>query len=273
MFDPFARVTAGLVLLGVVLAGCDTVPGPRDVGTPPHVFDFSFSPQRIAFEQLPPGQIEGDVARVPLSLRVTVRDDDGDLEEVRYLIRPPLSDAEVLDTGVMAPVGNGVYAAETQLTLARSAVGTYTVLVVAADAAGHLSNQVRGELTFEATGRPPVIEAVEMPERVTRPGPGEEPVLIPIVATVTDPDGLENIARVEMEVVPGGSVFFLCDDGGEGACNAGASSGDAEAGDGRFTITIQLTSDNAPGETTFRFRAIDRSGLESEPVERTITVE
>ena len=69
-------------------------------------------------------------------------------------------------------------------------------------------------------------------------------------------------------------MLQLCDDGGDGVCNPGfGSSGDETAGDGRFTITLQLDSSNAAGETTFEFRAIDRAGLVSETVTRTIIVE
>ncbi|QXD14606.1 hypothetical protein GQ464_014390 [Rhodocaloribacter litoris] len=273
MRDFSVRIAAGACLFGLLLAGCDSVPGPPADTRPPLLSGFSFSPQRIVLEELPPGQIEGDLVRVPLELGVTARDEDGDLETVRFLVRPPLSSTEVVAQGEMTAAGDGRYVAGPVLEFSRGEVGVYTVLVFAVDAAGQFSNQARGELVFEAAGRPPVIEDVEMPERVTRPAPGENPLAIPIVAVVSDPDGLENIARVEMQVVPGGAVFRLCDDGGDGACNPGASSGDAVAGDGRFTITVQLTSDNAPGQTTFRFRAVDRAGLESEPVERTITVE
>ncbi len=268
--------TAGLCLLGGVLAGCDSAPGPPSPDErPPVLFDFDFSPRSVVFEQLPPDQIAGDLVRVPVELSVSARDADGDLETVRFLVQPPFSTSETVAAGEMTPAGNGRFTATATVEIPKSDVGVYSVVVFAVDGAGQMSNQARGEFAFEATGEPPVIEDVALPERVTRPAPGEDPVLIPIVATVSDPDGLANIARVEMQVLPIGSVILqLCDDGGEGACNPGfGSSGDETAGDGRFTITLQLDSSNAPGETTFEFRAIDRAGLTSETVTRTITVE
>jgi hypothetical protein len=45
------------------------------------------------------------------------------------------------------------------------------------------------------------------------------------------------------------------------------------AGDGRFTLTVQVESANAPGENTFAFQAFDRSNLESEVVLKSITVQ
>ncbi len=271
----FVLATAGLCLLGGVLAGCDSAPGPPSPDQrPPVLFDFDFSPRSVVFEQLPPDQVAGDLVRVPLELSVAARDLDGDLESVRFLVQPPFSGTETVAAGEMTPAGEGRFTATATVEIPKSDVGVYSVIVFAVDRAGQMSNQARGTFAFEATGEPPVIEEVELPERVTRPAPGEDPVLIPIVATVSDPDGLANVARVEMEVVSAGIVLQLCDDGGDGACNTGfGSSGDETAGDGRFTLTIQLDSSNAPGETTFEFRAIDRAGLESETVTRTITVE
>ena len=59
--------------------------------------------------------------------------------------------------------------------------------------------------------------------------------------------------------------FDLVDDGLNG--------GDDVAGDGRYTITVQVASDNAPGPRVFAFQATDRAGLESNVVEKTITIE
>lgn len=269
------RAATSLFVPALLLAACDSAPGPVSLNErPPELSAFSFSPRNVVLEQLPPEQ--GDLVKVSLSVQVQARDVDGDLQQVSFVVQAPFIGAEAVATGDLAPTGGGQYAATTTIELNKSEVGIYTVLVFGVDEAGHMSNQVRGSLIFEARGAPPVIEDVSLPERIQRPASGEPAVLIPIVAAVSDPDGLRNIARVEMQIVPVGSgaPFLLCDDGGQGACNQGfSSSGDEEAGDGRFTITLQLESTNAPGETTFQFKAFDRSGLESEPVTRTITVE
>ena len=91
-----------------------------------------------------------------------------------------------------------------------------------------------------------------------------------IVATVSDPDGLANIARVEVRV-NGGSPFLLCDDGGQGACN-GSASGDDESGDGLYTVTFGFGSGNT-GTFSMEFVAVDRAGLESNRVTRTLIIE
>ena len=44
-------------------------------------------------------------------------------------------------------------------------------------------------------------------------------------------------------------------------------------GDGRYTLEVEIGSSNRPGENTFAFQAVDRSGLASEVVERIVVVE
>ena len=158
----------------------------------------------------------------------------------------------------------------------RTAVpGRHTLLVFAYDRSGRLGNDVRGVIDVQAVGTPPEITAVELPDHVTRPATGEPPVPVIVVVTAADPDGLANILRVETRL-DGGGALNLCDDGGDGACNptvTQASSGDATAGDGRFTVTLQVESSNTPGPRVFTFVAVDRSGLRSAIEERTLIIE
>lgn len=272
-----AFLCAALLGAGLLAAGCDSGPGPEAPDArPPEVSAFDFSPRTVLLDALPPDQQAGDRVPVTLTISAEARDLDGDLAQVSYVVQAPFAGADPVAAGDLPPTGGNGFGATITVELDKSVVGNYTVLVYGVDEAGHLSNQVRGLLAFVATGAPPVIEAVDLPERVTRPAPGADPVRIPIVATVTDPDGPANIARVEMQVLPsgGGAPLLLCDDGGQGTCNQGfAGSGDETAGDGRYTITLQVEAANAPGTTTFQFQAFDRAGLSSEPVVRTITIE
>ena len=113
---------------------------------------------------------------------------------------------------------------------------------------------------------PPVIDDVEFPATVTRPADGQPPVPIPIIATVSDPDGPSNVSAVRIAAENGAS-FDMRDDGG-----AGSNSGDETAGDGRYTVTFQIESTNKPGDAPFTIQAEDRSGQESDPVDITITI-
>ena len=131
------------------------------------------------------------------------------------------------------------------------------------DEAGQASNQLIGSLVLAASGREPVIEEVIAPERVERPSTGATPITL--VAVVSDPDGLANVSRVRFWNVEAPSATFGLRDDGQG--------GDEVAGDGRYTATVQIESTNRPGPTTLAFQATDRGGLESQIVEKTITVE
>lgn len=269
------RVSLLGLLAGSVVFGsaCDTAPGPSDPDPrPPIVSDFSYAPQAVLVDQLPPSQVVNGLAQVGLSLQVSVRDEDGDLAGVQFIVQSPGLDGEPVAVGDLQAQGGSVYTATVPLSLPIAVVGNYTVMVYATDEAGQLGNEVLGTISLIASGGPPVIEQVEMPDRVQRPAPGQPPVLIPIIATVSDPDGLANIARVVF-TPRGGAAIQLCDDGPEVACGGVSNSGDAVAGDGRFTITVQLENTNAPGVRTFDFQATDRTGLASNVVTRTITVD
>jgi len=262
-----------LVLAGGLLWGCDALPGaPSLEGRPPVVSDLSFTPDSVDFNALPAEQIRADTALIPLSLAVTARDPDGRIARVAFVVRAPLNTTKPVATGTLEAAGADRYAGETTLRLHRAQVGPYTVLVYAVDDEERLSNQVRGTLWFWATGGPPVIEEVQVPDTLRRPAPGEPPIIFQVVARVSDPDGLENILRVELRV-NNGAPILLCDDGGKGVCGGIPNSGDAVAGDGLFTMTLLLASDNVPGTYTFVFQAIDRTGLTSEEVRRHVVVE
>jgi len=263
--------------LAVLVSACDTTPGvpPSDLH-PPGVSDLSYTPQKVALEDVPLEEIVGDTVRVALAVSVHAQDMDDDLDVVRFTVRSPVPNTEPVASGELTPGADGAFSTATTISLEKSLVGLYTVTVLASDKSGMLSNEVRGALQYDAAGSPPVIDDVELPERVQRPAPGAAPLRLPVVAVVSDPDGLANIASVQMQSVPAGSStpILLCDDGGFGSCNPGFSaSGDAEENDGRFTVTLQLDAASATGTFTFAFTARDRSGLESEPVTRSIIIE
>lgn len=244
-----------LVALGaaLLLAGCDSVTDGQPLDArPPEVSAFAFSPDSLDFDDV---ATPGDSAAVELALSVRAADPDGEIDRVRYTVTGPF-EGEIA-AGTMEPTGDGAYAATASFRLGRDQRGRYSVLVYAVDDGGLLSNQARG--TFELTGvglGPPVVEAVEGPEEFRPPG------VLRFVVTVSDPDGLGDVARVEL-TAPAGGVFQLFDDG--------QTFGDEEAGDGRYTAAFDVP-EAAPGPQTFVFRAFDRDGLASEDVPFTVTI-
>ncbi|MDE2996715.1 MAG: hypothetical protein OXT73_08265 [Bacteroidota bacterium] len=253
-----------------LFAGCDSAPGPPDLdASAPEVSSIQVTPNLLALDQLPGG---GDTVTATVSVSADLDDADGDLATFYVVIRTSEANQAPLATTEMSVPGSGRIQAQLELTVPRAGGGPFFVSAFASDTAGHLSNVAFARIDVSASSEPPVIEAIDMPDVVTRPAAGEAPLSIPIVATVSDPDGLSNVAFVEV-IVNGGVSLRLCDDGGAGTCNAGfGSSGDATAGDGQFTLTIQLDSSNSAGTNTFEFSAVDRSGLRSAVVARSIEV-
>ena len=263
-------------LLGLV-AACDTAPGPEELGVrPPLLQDFSFSPQRVVFALLPPEQIVGDSVEVPLSLSVTALGPEQPIDEVIYVVQSPFSLTEPLASGTMQPEGGNRYTASLTLTLSALDVRGYTVLVYAVDQAQRVSGEVRGQLEYVRIfepGDPPVIAEVVLPDTLQRPAEGQPGVSLPLIALVSDPDGLNDVEKVEFWNINTPSArILMCDDGGIRLCGASQESGDEVAGDGRFTRRVFIESTNALGVNSLAFQATDRAGLTSEVVRKDIVV-
>ncbi|HCR49718.1 MAG TPA: hypothetical protein PLL64_06545 [Rhodothermales bacterium] len=254
-------------LFAFLLASCDEAPGPVSLsGRPPVLSNFQYSPQAANLAGLPVSQIEGENVRIPLALQITVTDaDNTGIEAVSYGIYAPGQSVTPLLKGSLT--GNaGQYAATANLLIAKGAVGEYTIRIQAIDRDGLVSNMAFGSFTYAAVGSPPVLASVEMPATIKRPVAGQAANKVVIVATASDPDGLSNIERVVLRTQSGAELLLL-DDGQKTGL-----SGDETAGDGKFTLIIQVGSNNALGVNIFDFQAFDRTGLTSNVVRKSIEV-
>lgn len=263
------RFWGGIFLLvGGVAAGCDSAPGPAAVGFPPELSEFSYTPQQVVLEEWPSEEVVDGRVHISLSVAVTAEDPEGAVVEVGYVVESPLRGVSPVAAGPLAPAGAGRYEAVIPVEIPVGDVGPYTVRLYAVDAAGLLSNQVRGTLRFTAQGEAPVIEEVAVPASVARPAEGESPLVVAVVAVVSDPDGLRNVSRVLFwEAARPEAVFPLRDDG------AVRQSGDVQAGDGRYTAFFGVDARSTPGERTFVFQAYDRAGQASAVVEQVVRIE
>ncbi len=255
----FSTLAGSLAAL-VLLAACDTAPGPAAPdGRAPIVTNFSFSPESVVFERLPPEQQGNGEARIPFQIEVDARDPDGRVAEVRYVVQSPVGGGTApVAEGALQPQSGDRFVLNTTLVLPSGEIGNYTVLVFAIDESNRMSGEARGQLTFFSGGEPPVIELVEAVPEVFQP-----PGTLTLIVTVSDPDGLTNINRV-LGTAPNGNEFELLDDG--------QSFGDAVAGDGRYTASFEVPS-ATPGVQTFSFQAFDRAGLASNVVTKDVTIQ
>ncbi len=103
MLYSFRYTAAILAAVILTLSACDQAPGPLDdAGIPPELSEFSFSPHEFI---VPPGAGNTD-ALVPLSMEVTVRDADNDVEAVSFVVFGNTTLVE----GVLASGSGGKYA-------------------------------------------------------------------------------------------------------------------------------------------------------------------
>lgn len=260
--------------LGLFSVGCDSAPGiPGGDESAPVISSLEFAPAAVNLDTLPAGSIIDGIATFSIDVEVTIDNGTTGLESLFLFVLPPDSRSDTAAETVINLTAGGTVSTTLRVSLPAAETGIYTVKAFVSDKSGQLGNQATGSLNISASSSPPVIESVDIPAMVVRPAEGEPPILIPIIARVSDPDGAGNILRVQV-MVNGDRRLFLCDDGGVGQCNAGfPPSGDAEIGDSLYTLTIQVDAINALGDNEFIFIAIDRSGLESEEVLRTIIVQ
>lgn len=254
------RSALAACLCALALVACDDTPGaPDPFGDPPSITAFSVLPETV--------EALGDDPTVAIepTLAVTVSGGAGDVT-LRALVRDADGDALVAEVEETVGAGGRVEL-RPQFTVPRGAVGAYEITVTTEDASGRVGDRASGVLTFTSPslGAPEVAETLAEPASVARPTNGA--VTVTLLADVADPDGLANLAYVELRAASG-EVFARMSDNGGGD----NGSGDAEAGDGRYTARLRVSSAIPPGEYRYNVVAVDRAGRESAPTPISFTV-
>jgi len=212
-------------------------------------------------------------------ITATVEDADGsgDVARVLYQFFPPAHpnptrQDSLTDTGENgdAVAGDGVYSVSLPSGLIREA-SDYFFRLEAEDKAGAKSKAkivtIRG--VFQ-NPQAPTLSNLVAPDTVQI----DPSNVVQIVMTIDvfDPQGLSDIKFVRFRsFLPNGneatdSPFDLSDDGNT------AVTGDESAGDGTFSILINLPPGTTPGNFLFIFQAEDKSGEQSNVIEHTLTV-
>ena len=243
-----------VALVALTLAGCDAAPGFADEVPRPILAEVAITPAAFS--------LDGDAptATVPLAVSGTL-DAEGAVE-VRVLVR--YAETDSLVTEASAEVAGGAFRVEAPVTIPRGATGEYSVRVTTEGADGRAGDQAAAVLRFDAANLGPPVVAVNTPSAVTRPT-GTRTVTVPLVATVTDPDGRANVLVVVAQVPDGGGVIGRLFDDGENQ--------DQTADDGRYSAGIVVDASFEPGTYALEIVAIDRAGAESAPAPYTFTVQ
>ncbi len=254
-----------VIVFLIFAAGCDSLP--EEVATisrPPTLSNFTYTPRQFDLGTAQPGTVVSGLADIDFAVGVDASDPDGSVSQVNFVLRPPAIGSAPLVNLEMNDEGNGHYSLSHTQQVLEGETGNYTIELYAVDNTGMLSNRVLGTFTLLNVQDPPVIDSVEAPDVVQRPADGS--VSFQLIAVVSDPQGVANISTVlAWNVNDPQATFGLFDDG--------AGGDDETPGDGRFTATVMITADNAPGVNTLAFQATDRSGLRSEAVTVDITIE
>lgn len=248
---------AALLAALTLLAACDTAPGPPPLAPiPPTVADLRLEPAAASVDTLAQG--EAGVV-VPLQLRLAAAPGDAPLARVAYAVQWQFAcQPSVLDaSGEFEALGDGQFVAAPDLEVPPGRRGAYRVSAWAVDAAGRPSNEIGAAFSLTGANQgPPVITEIQAPTEIT------PPANLRFVVLVDDPDGVDNIARAEVEL-PGSGTLPL---------NDTDSAGNNTACDGRYSASFGVPAGVEPGFVTFTFRAYDRDGAASAAVPFTVEI-
>ncbi len=172
--------------------------------------------------------------------------------------------------------GDGIFSGEIASDIIETTgPGEYTLLAIAVDRAGNVSNEIIHSIVFnsDTNNLPPGFIIVTVPDSIKA-----DNSLIVLQAAADDPNGLQDIDKVfffsvkpDKTLANNGNPFFLFDDGST-IFRGGVLSGDLVEGDGIYTLTIIIPPETVKGEFVFKFRVSDKGGLESQISEHPVTV-
>ena len=248
-----------VALLAVALAGCDAAPGFADETRRPTFASAAITP--VAFG------LESDAATVTIPLAVAGVLEADDTVEMRVVVRYAETDtrnsqADTLVAETAFEIEPGAFTLEAPFTISRGATGDYSVRVSTEGADQRAGDQLAAVLHFESESLGPPSVTVADAAAIDRPT--DDTVRnVPLVATVTDPDGRENVALVFAQTTDGAFIGELLDTGRDS---------DATLGDGVYSAAVRVDSSFVPGTYALEVVAVDRAGEASAPAPFTFTV-
>ncbi|MDH4070279.1 MAG: hypothetical protein OEV30_07630 [Ignavibacteria bacterium] len=273
------RSVLGVLLIAILILGCEEQdlasfdPG----GNAPVLTDGLISPDTINVDTLTPSD-----GLYPLTLSVTVKavDPDGDLETViaRVLRRNgsgTLVETRLVDNGTGGDLtpGDSVYSGVLNFSIQRADAGFYAIEFLSSDEGSRLSNLLGRAFLASRSNSAPTLDTGSLiaPDSVSRPATGSSLVFMSIAAA--DSDGLADVRNVFFINLASQSQTpqFLLDDGGVPQ-PGGVTSGDLLAGDGVFSIVIQVPSTIPLGVYPFSFQAEDTFGDSSAAFIHNLTI-
>ncbi len=258
----FALISLALFFYSCTKENLNTID--VNYSNPPIVKSAVVEPSKVNLDTIITGEDKSpeDTLNIKLKVIASVYDSDGwdDIYETICEIINPLKNI-ALTTIKLERLDSTKFYGEPNFKIKRKESGNYYVKIFAIDKAGYSGNEIYLNLNLYRENHPPVISDLNAPDTVFVQS---QPVLIKLTIKATDPDGSNDIKAVQFNSFKpdgspsSGNPFKMYDDG-----NSSGISGDDKAGDGIYSIIIQLLPNTQRGRYRFEFQAIDKSNAQS----------
>jgi hypothetical protein len=254
-----------------------------------NAFDVNVSPPYLFNCRLDRYLIDSDSIRVngnfsiydtiTITNRVTVHAESPNvlsgIKSLNYYISSPnnissISEGFLRDDGLSGDslAHDGIYSASLSFKIPRVLVGLFSIRVIAIDRNDISSNEFSLGFHIQRLGIAPIISNLSAPDSVTLPPYGFSKI-ITMSVVVSDSNGLADIRVVyfrSLDATDSTKKYYLFDNGNI------AAYGDSVAGDGIYSIKVELPFDMIAKPRRFEFQAKDFTGLLSNKILHTLYV-
>lgn len=240
---------------------------------PPIIKSAKIEPNEINLDTILVGEEKNpeDTLKIKFKATAIVHDKDGqdDISETFCYVINPLRGATLIQTKLNR-INDSTFYGEPEFKIKRKESGIYQVRFFSIDKSNFTSNEFYLNFNLYRGNRPPIISDLNAPDTVILQ---TQTILIKITIKATDPDGDNDIKAVYFNSFKpdgspsSGNPFRMYDDG-----NSSGISGDDKAGDGIYSIIIQLPPNTPKGTYRFEFQAIDRAGATSNTITHFLSV-
>lgn len=244
-----------------------------NISNPPIIKFAKIEPNKINLDTILVGTEKSpeDTLKIKFKATAIVYDKDGqdDISETFCYVINPLRGTTLIQTK-LSRMDDSTFYGTPEFNIQRKEAGICYVKIFSVDKSNFTSNEFYFNLNLYRGNRPPIISDLNAPDSVILQS---QTILIKITIKATDPDGDNDIKAVYFNSFKpdgspsSGNPFRMYDDG-----NANGISGDEKAGDGIYSIIIQLPPNTQKGTYRFEFQAIDRAGATSNTITHFLVV-
>ncbi len=217
---------------------------------------------------------QNDTITITNKIEIKITDKDGlpDISFVRFVLRSPdnrdIFSKEAFDDGANGDLvaKDGIFTSKFSFKVPRILTGAFTIESSSEDKSRLKSNSLITSFLISRLSQTPVISELIAPDSITLPLSGSK--IIPMSITARDPNGQGDIKEVYFRSLDSSDPlrkFFLLD-------NGNPANGDSIAGDGIYSIKIELPSSMTPKPYRFEFEAQDFTGLLSNKILHVLNV-